>query len=55
MIFYPRVCVNCHEEFEPIEGNDTRDFCSWGCEDEYYRYDPDVEEYVQTYGRNPFH
>jgi hypothetical protein len=49
---YPRVCVNCREEFSPIEGNETRDFCSWECEDEY-PWDPDenTQAYNEGYGR----
>lgn len=42
MIFYPRVCVWCREEFDPIEGNETRDYCSWECE-EAYSADKDAE------------
>lgn len=33
---YERVCVNCREAFTPLEGNDTRDFCSDDCEIDYH-------------------
>ena len=32
---YLLVCINCREEFAPIEGNETADFCSWDCEADY--------------------
>lgn len=58
MIFYPRVCVHCREEFEPLEGNETRDFCSWECEEDHAREEDAEYENAQAYnegfGRNPF-
>lgn len=30
-----RYCDNCREAFYPIEGNETRDFCSDLCEEAY--------------------
>jgi hypothetical protein len=47
---YPRVCVNCREEFSPIEGNETRDFCSWICEEEYAEVENE-QAYNEGYGR----
>ena len=44
-------CVNCWEEFYPIEGNSDREFCSYECEEEYFaQMDLDTEHY--NYGRN---
>lgn len=50
---YFNVCLNCREEFDPIEGNETREFCSWDCE-EVYQADRDAEyaAYDQGFGRN---
>lgn len=36
---YERVCVTCREAFTPLEGNDTRDFCSDQHEIDYYESD----------------
>jgi len=49
-----RVCVDCGETFYPIEGNETRDFCSDDCEFAYYDdFDDAAEAYRQDYGGEP--
>lgn len=51
---YLRVCVNCGDEFAPIEGNDEADFCSLDCEDEYSeKMDAAAEVFEEDYGRRP--
>lgn len=35
---YVNVCLNCREEFAPLEGNETREFCSWECEEVYQEH-----------------
>ena len=53
-----RVCVHCGEIFYPIEGNETRDFCSDDCEGAHQEGLPGVgdtaaEIYRQDYGTEP--
>lgn len=46
---YVNVCLNCREEFNPIEGNETREFCSDFCESENWDKEDNTLHY--NYGR----
>jgi len=59
---YLRVCINCHDEFSPIEGNDEGEFCSYSCEEEHFLKENGHEElnidtaaqvYLEDYGKAP--
>lgn len=59
---YYNVCLNCLDEFAPIEGNEEGEFCSYSCEEEHFlkengheelAIDTSAQVYQEDFGRTP--